>query len=69
MTMNGPRRAMIAKELARAQSALGNAFLMATNEGQFEVAKGIRKQVQAVGETITLLNGGPLKISATELLT
>lgn len=66
--MTAARRAMITKELAKAQSALGNAFLMAANEGDLELAASIRKQVRATAEALTCVNGGPLKIHVTELL-
>lgn len=66
--MTAARRAMIAKELAKAQSALGNAFLMAANEGDIDLAARLRKQVRSVGEALSSVNGGPHKIHVTELL-
>jgi hypothetical protein len=63
------QRAEVTKELIRAQDALHNAFqIVARCDGQLDLAADLRKRRVALGDTITKVNGGPVKVRATELL-
>lgn len=61
-------RSTITKDLIRAQDAIQLAFQTAVAAGNLDLAAFLRKQRQQIGDTITKVNGGPLKISKTELL-
>ena len=60
-------RALMTKELSKAQTALWSAFLIAAKTNQLDVAKALREQHKAIGTAIVKLNGGPI-ITMTELL-
>lgn len=66
--MKDTQRAEVTKELIRAQDALHNAFQVACQAGNLDLAADLRKRRRAIGETITNVNGGPVKVSKTELL-
>lgn len=59
-------RALLTKELAKAQAALWTAFSIAAKAKVMDVAKNLREQHKELGTTIVELNGGPV-ISRTEL--
>jgi hypothetical protein len=59
-------RALMAKELSKAQAALWAASTIALQTSQFDVAKMLRDQVKTIGAQIVELNGGPV-ISLKEL--
>ncbi len=61
-------KAMITRDLQRAQSALTAARSMASHSGDFMLARKLRAQCEALGETITAIQGGPLKISVAEMI-
>lgn len=59
-------RALLTKELAKAQAALWAAFSIAANARAMDVAKSLRDQHKALGSAIVELNGGAV-ITGTEL--
>lgn len=64
--MRDVERALLTKELGRAQSAIWAAFTMAARANELDVAKALREQHKAIGAVIVELNGGPV-ISIKEL--
>jgi hypothetical protein len=62
------QRAEMTKELIRAQDALHNAFQVACQVNDLDLAADLRKRRKAISETITRVNAGPVKLSQTELL-
>lgn len=66
--MKDIQRAEVTKELIRAQDALHNAFQVAAHAGALDLAADLRKRRQALGEAITKVNGGPVKVRGTELI-
>lgn len=66
--MTDTARAEVTKELIRAQDALQNAFQVACRNNDLDLAKELREQRKALGAKITRVNGGPVKVSKTELL-
>lgn len=58
--MKTVERALMTKELGKAQSALLAAFSIAAQANQLDVAKALRAQVKAIGRQIVELNGGPV---------
>lgn len=65
--MKTVERALMTKELGKAQSALWAAFTIAARANRLDVAKALRDQVKAIGAQIVELNGGPV-ISIKELI-
>ena len=61
-------RAELTRALIRAQDALHRAFQVACTVNDLDLAADLRKRRQALGDTITKVNGGPVKISKAELL-
>jgi hypothetical protein len=53
-------RALMTKELSKAQAALWSAFSIAAAANQLDVAKALRGQYKAIAATIVELNGGPV---------
>lgn len=66
--MTDVKRAEMTKELIRAQDALHNAFQMACQVNDLDLAADLRQRHKAIGETITRVNGGPVRMSGSELL-
>lgn len=65
--MTSVERALMTKELSKAQTALWAAFTIAAKTHQLDVAKSLREQHKAIGSAIVKLNGGPF-ITIGELL-
>lgn len=65
--MTDVKRAEMTKELVRAQDSLHRAFQVACEVGDLDLAADLRKKRVEVGEKITRINGGPVKLSKTEL--
>lgn len=61
-------RSEITKELIRAQDALHSAFQAACRANNLDLAADLRKQRKTLGEYITNVNGGPVKLSKAELV-
>ena len=66
--MTALQKALLTKELSKASAALQGAFTLASRHGQLDLAKSLRDQQLAVATKITLLNGGPVKLTAAEML-
>lgn len=66
--MTDVQRAEMTKELIRAQDAIHNAFQVACRINDLDLAADLRKRRVALGETITRVNGGPIKVSGAELV-
>lgn len=66
--MKDMQRAEMTKELIRAQDALHRAFQVACEVGDIDLAADLRKQRVTVGERITQVNGGPVKMSRAEMV-
>lgn len=60
-------RALVTKELGKAQAALWAAFTIAARANHLDVAKALRGQYKAIAATIVELNGGPV-LSIRELI-
>lgn len=60
-------RALLTKELGKAQSALRAAFSIAASANALDVAKDLREQQKVIGAAIVKLNGGPV-VSIKELI-
>jgi hypothetical protein len=60
-------RALVTKELGKAQAALWAAFTIAARANDLDLAKSLRKKHSAIGTTIVALNGGPV-VTVKELL-
>lgn len=65
--MNTVEKALVTRDLSKASAALKNAFAVAANSGNLDLAKQLREQQKALAEQITTLNGGPIKLTATDL--
>ncbi len=61
-------RAEVTKELIRAQDALQSAFQVAWQNNDLDLAKDLREHRKKLGEKITMVNGGPVKVSKAELV-
>lgn len=61
-------KAELTKDLIRAQDALQSAFKVACRVGDLDLANDLRKRRLSLADTITKVNGGPVKISGSELL-
>ena len=59
-------RALMTKELGKAQAALKVAFTIASNANDLALAKDLRDHHRAIGTAIVKLNGGP-SITVKEL--
>jgi hypothetical protein len=66
--MTPTQKALLTKELSKASAALQGAFKLASFTGTLDLAKSLREQQRAVAAQITMLNGGPVKLTAAELL-
>lgn len=53
-------RALVTKELGKAQTALWSAFTTASRANDLDLAKALRDQHKALGTAIVALNGGPV---------
>ena len=62
------QRAEVTKELIRAQDALHSAFQAACKISDLDLAKHLREQRKSIGDTITRINGGPVRLTKPELL-
>ena len=60
-------RALVTKELGKAQAALWTAFTIAARANDLDLAKALRKKHSAIGTAIVALNGGPV-VTVKELL-
>ena len=60
-------RALMTKELGKAQAALWLAFTTAARTNNLDLAKALRDQHKAIGTAIVALNGGPV-VSVKEIL-
>lgn len=60
-------RALVTKELGKAQAALWAAFTTASRANDLAFAKVLRDQHKALGTAIVTLNGGPV-VTLKELL-
>lgn len=60
-------RALVTKELSKAQAALWAAFTTAARSNNIDFAKSLRDQYKAIGAAIVALNGGPV-ITLKEIL-
>lgn len=65
--MKPVERALMSKELSKAQAALVAASAIATQASQFDIAKTLRAQVKTIGLQIVAINGGPV-VSLKELI-
>ena len=59
-------RALVTKELGKAQAALWAAFTTAARANDLDLARSLRDQHKAIGLAIVQLNGGPI-LSVKEL--
>lgn len=66
MKMTNVERALVTKELGKAQAALWAAFTTAARANDLGLAKALREKHKEIGTTITTINGGPV-VSLTEL--
>lgn len=66
--MTPANKALLTKELNQASAALLRAFNIARTHGDLDLAASVRKRQKDVADEITKLNGGPLKLTAAELL-
>jgi hypothetical protein len=62
------QRAELTKDLIRAQDSLKKAFQLAALVHNLDLAAALRKNYKTIGDTITMINGGPVKIHKSELL-
>ncbi len=66
--MTTAERALLTKELSKASAALQHAFALAHRIGKHALARSLHEQQLAVATKITMLNGGPVKMTVSELL-
>lgn len=66
--MTQAERAVMSREISRAQERLENARKMAHLGGDWMLAKSLAEQVRQLGNQIVQLHGGPQKISIAELV-
>jgi hypothetical protein len=66
-SMKSVDRAIVTKELGKAQTALWSAFQVAARANDLDLAKVLRDQHKAMGDKIVEINGGPV-VSVRELL-
>jgi len=60
-------RALVTKELGKAQAAIWAAFTVAARANDLDLAKTLRDQHRAMGMKIVEINGGPV-VTVKELL-
>lgn len=60
-------RALVTKELGKAQAALWAAFTIAARSNDLDLANALRKKHRALGTTIVAVNGGPV-VTVKEIL-
>lgn len=60
-------KALVTKELGKAQAALWAAFTVAARANDLDLAKALRDQHRAMGAKIVEINGGPV-VSLRELI-
>jgi hypothetical protein len=60
-------RALVTKELGKAQAALWTAFTIAARANDLDLANILRKKHRALGTAIISLNGGPV-VTVKEIL-
>lgn len=60
-------RALLTRELGKAQAAIWAAFTVAARANDLDLAKSLREQHRAVGTKIVEINGGPV-VSLRELI-
>jgi len=60
-------RALVTKELGKAQAAIWAAFTVAARANDLALAKTLRDQHKAMGAKIVEINGGPV-VSIRELI-
>lgn len=65
--MKNVDRALMTKELSKAQTALWAAFTTAARTNNIDLAKSLRDQYKAIGTAIVALNGGPV-VTMREIL-
>jgi hypothetical protein len=65
--INVTDRALMTKELSKAQDALWTAFTTAARANNLDLAKTLRDQHKAIGTAIVALNGGPV-VTVKEIL-
>ena len=65
--MNVVDRALMTRELSKAQAALWTAFTAAARANNLDLAKTLRDQHKAIGTAIVTLNGGPI-VTVKEIL-
>lgn len=61
-------KALLNKELAKVQASLQRAGSIAANAKEHELAIRLAKRQRAIGDEITRINGGPLKLTGADLL-
>jgi len=66
--MTVTEKALLTKELSKASAALQHAFALASRSGNFNLASNLRHYQKAIATEITGINGGPVKLTAAELL-
>jgi len=66
--MTPTQKALLTKELSKASAALQGAFALANQCGNRNLASNLQHQQKAIAGEITALNGGPVKLTAAELL-
>jgi len=66
--MKDVQKAIVTKELIRAQDALQHAIHVARQAGSADIAADLSLRRRGLGEAITQVNGGPVKMSAAELI-
>lgn len=60
-------RALVTKELGKAQAALWAAFTTASRANDLDLAKALRDQHKELGTKIVAINGGPV-VTLKEIL-
>ena len=58
--MTAVDKALVTKELGKAQAALWAAFQTASRANDLDLAKSLRDQHKAIGTKIVAINGGPV---------
>jgi hypothetical protein len=58
--MTPVERALVTKELGKAQAALWAAFQTAARANNLDLAKSLRDQHKEIGTKIVAINGGPV---------
>ena len=67
MSLTAVDRALVTKELGKAQAALWAALSTAARGNDLALAKALREQYKALGTAIVTLNGGPV-VTLKEIL-